>query len=176
MGLLSKYKIRGSAGFSHHVLLPLVAVLLVAGIGGYVMLKSSSAAACSSTTIARNSSNKTCVKSAQTYLKQRGYYKLSIDGKFGNGTYNAARNFQAAKGLCVDGIIGPQTWTSLIKNTKGTCGKKTTPIKPTTNSGSTSSPSTPTCSSGEILTTLTTGSQVCVKSSASSSVSSRDQS
>lgn len=35
---------KNQKGFSHHFLMPVLAVLLVAGIGGYVMLRSSSAA------------------------------------------------------------------------------------------------------------------------------------
>lgn len=37
-------KIHNSKGFSHHLLLPVVAFLLVAGIGGYIMQRGSSAA------------------------------------------------------------------------------------------------------------------------------------
>jgi len=39
-----KMKIRNSSGFSHHLLLPVIAFLLVASIGGYIMQHSSSAA------------------------------------------------------------------------------------------------------------------------------------
>ena len=37
------------------------------------------------------------------------------DGIFGTGTYNAVVAFQKAKGLTVDGIVGPKTWSELTK-------------------------------------------------------------
>jgi hypothetical protein len=36
-----------------------------------------------------------------------------VDGKFGSNTQTAVRNFQAALGLTVDGIVGDQTWSAL---------------------------------------------------------------
>jgi len=37
------------------------------------------------------------------------------DGDFGSGTYNAVVAYQRAKGLTVDGIVGPKTWAELVK-------------------------------------------------------------
>ena len=43
-----------------------------------------------------------------------GYLSASgIDGKFGTATYNAVRQYQASRGLGVDGKVGPQTRTAL---------------------------------------------------------------
>jgi peptidoglycan hydrolase-like protein with peptidoglycan-binding domain len=41
-------------------------------------------------------------------------YGLTVDGSFGSGTVSAARAFQSAHGLGVDGQVGPQTWQMLV--------------------------------------------------------------
>jgi peptidoglycan hydrolase-like protein with peptidoglycan-binding domain len=53
------------------------------------------------------------VKAAQLELNKYGY-GLTVDGSFGANTDSAARAFQSAHGLGVDGQIGPQTWETLI--------------------------------------------------------------
>ena len=52
---------------------------------------------------------------AQTELIQRGYDLGSwgADGKFGNATEKAVKQFQQDWGLKVDGVIGPNTWAML---------------------------------------------------------------
>jgi peptidoglycan hydrolase-like protein with peptidoglycan-binding domain len=57
-------------------------------------------------------SNSDAVRAAQVELNRFGY-GLSVDGDFGSGTDSAARSFQSAHGLGVDGQIGPQTWQTL---------------------------------------------------------------
>jgi len=52
------------------------------------------------------------VKAAQTLLNAKGA-SLNVDGDFGTLTDTAARAFQAANGLTVDGIIGANTWAAL---------------------------------------------------------------
>lgn len=55
------------------------------------------------------------VKHAQERLVVHGY-KLTVDGIFGKNTYNAVREFQAAKKLTIDGIVGKNTLAALDKN------------------------------------------------------------
>jgi peptidoglycan hydrolase-like protein with peptidoglycan-binding domain len=47
------------------------------------------------------------------YLLQYNGQSVTADGVFGASTVTAAKAFQTAKGLGVDGIVGPQTWTAL---------------------------------------------------------------
>lgn len=49
------------------------------------------------------------VRSLQTALQYLGFYNISIDGSFGNGTDTALRNFQKTYGLVVDGFAGQAT-------------------------------------------------------------------
>lgn len=41
--------------------------------------------------------------------------KYGADGKYGQETVNAVKNFQMKNGLSVDGICGPKTWAALLK-------------------------------------------------------------
>lgn len=50
-------------------------------------------------------------KSVKLIQEKLGIY---VDGKFGNGTYMAVRNFQAKHSLTVDGIVGKKTWSKLF--------------------------------------------------------------
>ena len=56
----------------------------------------------------------TGVKWLQDMLNHNGY-ALSVDGEFGNATYNAVTSFQSSKGLEVDGIVGNATKSALKK-------------------------------------------------------------
>jgi N-acetyl-anhydromuramyl-L-alanine amidase AmpD len=54
-----------------------------------------------------------------TYLLQArlaclGYNTNGVDGVFGNGTLNAVKQFQKAKGIVVDGVVGQVTWGKLF--------------------------------------------------------------
>lgn len=51
------------------------------------------------------------LKQWQQRMKDRGW-KLSADGQYGPETAKIARQFQAEKGLDVDGLIGPDTWAA----------------------------------------------------------------
>lgn len=60
-----------------------------------------------------NGNRGTDVVAIQYLLNHRGY-TVAVDGIFGSQTDTAVRSFQAASGLAVDGIVGPQTWSSLV--------------------------------------------------------------
>ena len=54
------------------------------------------------------------VRRLQTWLNDiRGGDLLAEDGEFGPKTEAAVRAYQAAKGLTVDGVVGPKTWQAL---------------------------------------------------------------
>ena len=53
------------------------------------------------------------VKSLQRLLKEAGYFKGSVDGKYGNLTLRAVKRSQWAKGLRGDGIAGEKTMKAL---------------------------------------------------------------
>jgi len=54
-------------------------------------------------------------KDFQTALKKAGYYSGPIDGKIGPKTRKAITDFQAANNLKVDGVVGSQTKSALLK-------------------------------------------------------------
>lgn len=49
------------------------------------------------------------VSTWQAQMRARGW-NISVDGQYGDQSYNVCRQFQAEKGLGVDGLVGPQTW------------------------------------------------------------------
>ncbi|MFG2921433.1 peptidoglycan-binding protein [Streptomyces sp. NPDC048305] len=56
----------------------------------------------------------TDVRTVQYLLRGRGY-SLAVDGSFGTDTHAKVRSFQSSSGLDVDGVVGPQTWSALIR-------------------------------------------------------------
>ena len=61
------------------------------------------------------------VKKVQEWINLWKYYnthwslQIEIDGDFGSITDSAVRQFQAFRGLGIDGVIGPVTWAELVK-------------------------------------------------------------
>ncbi len=65
-------------------------------------------------TAMRNGNRGATVKSAQMQLTSKGY-NTNNDGIMGAATVRSVQNFQQAKGLSVDGVIGPDTWRVLYQ-------------------------------------------------------------
>ena len=63
---------------------------------------------------------------AQDDLNTLGYKTNGLDGIFGSATQNAVREYQRARGLIVDGIVGCNTWRSLQEDVVGTGATNTT--------------------------------------------------
>ena len=81
------------------------------------------------------------VKKSQKLLIALGFLSTSADGKFGPGTEQAVKDFQAAAGLSVTGIIDEATNAALRSDDaphKETEAKETNPPKPELNSSNTS--------------------------------------
>lgn len=106
-------------GVSHHLLLPILAVLVVAGIGGYIMQRSSSAAtkvfvtaggkSCVQRTFAKGSSS-TCVSYAQRMMGMTG---KDVDGAFGSNTRQKLSNATGG-----GTVLNTGTWNTLCKKVK----------------------------------------------------------
>lgn len=70
------------------------------------------------------------VKTVQSRLKELGYYRGRVDGKFGSGSVQALKAFQQAHGLEPDGAAGRDTYKVLFSVTALHAGTTATP-KPT---------------------------------------------
>lgn len=64
------------------------------------------------------------VAELQKRLNQEGY-SLAVDGEFGKETNKAVKDYQKRNGLVVDGIVGQNTWASLLKSPAATPGDST---------------------------------------------------
>ena len=62
----------------------------------------------------RQGSRGQAVAELQYLLNQHGY-RLDQDAIFGSLAQAAVKDYQAHNGLAVDGIVGPQTWTLLLR-------------------------------------------------------------
>ena len=54
-------------------------------------------------------------KKIQAALKKAGFYNGSVDGRIGDRTKEAIRDFQKSNGLKCDGVVGKETWSKLSK-------------------------------------------------------------
>lgn len=62
----------------------------------------------------RNGNKGTQVKVLQWLLNENGFDCGKTDGIFGSKTLSAVKAFQKAKGLSVDGVVGKNTWKSIL--------------------------------------------------------------
>ncbi len=67
-------------------------------------------------TIKKASAAKATTKQIQTALKNAGFYSGPVDGKIGQMTKTAVKEFQKANGLKEDGVVGQQTWSKLSEH------------------------------------------------------------
>jgi peptidoglycan hydrolase-like protein with peptidoglycan-binding domain len=42
-------------------------------------------------------------------------FPVTADGRFGPGTEQAVKDFQTARGLTADGVVGTTTWAALVE-------------------------------------------------------------
>src|SRR5713101_1983249 len=65
----------------------------------------------------RHGSHGEAVRDLHARLASAGFFCAPDDpGEFGDGTTAAVRAFQDARGLRVDGIVGNQTWSTLVES------------------------------------------------------------
>lgn len=63
----------------------------------------------------REGSRGDAVKALQVGLTERGH-KVTADGVFGSGTAKAVKAFQKSASLGQDGVVGPDTWSNLLRS------------------------------------------------------------
>ena len=68
------------------------------------------------------------VKTLQKRLKELGYFKATVDGKFGRDTVKALTAFQEANGLTADGVAGKATYAALFSDNALANGATPTPV------------------------------------------------
>lgn len=62
----------------------------------------------------------------QDCLNTLGFSTRWLDGIFGTNTLSAVQRYQSSRGLVADGIVGCNTWRSLVENVVGSGRTSTT--------------------------------------------------
>jgi peptidoglycan hydrolase-like protein with peptidoglycan-binding domain len=78
----------------------------------------------------RRGSRGTAVSDLQRRLAAARFSPGALDGIFGSQTSAAVRAFQGARGLGVDGVVGPLTWGALLGSAPGFPGGSTPGLPP----------------------------------------------
>lgn len=102
--MLTKQRINGRVVLALALILLLIAASLLAVGAGKVAAAGE---------LLRYGSRGESVRQVQSRLNGLGYWCGTADGIFGVNTRSAVRRFQSAKGLSVDGIVGPKTYSAL---------------------------------------------------------------
>ena len=102
--MLTKQRINGRVVLAFALILLLIAASLLAVGAGKVAAAGE---------LLRYGSRGESVRQVQSRLNGLGYWCGTADGIFGVNTRSAVRRFQSAKGLSVDGIVGPKTYSAL---------------------------------------------------------------
>jgi peptidoglycan hydrolase-like protein with peptidoglycan-binding domain len=93
---------------------PAAAVMTLALTAASVLLTASPANAYANAFFhTQSSGNRGVDVQAIQYLLAHNGFSVDADGVFGPATNTAVRNFQSARGIGVDGIVGPNTWGAL---------------------------------------------------------------
>jgi peptidoglycan hydrolase-like protein with peptidoglycan-binding domain len=83
------------------------------GVAGPFTWKSLQAKAPINKPVLRRPSAGELIMMVQAVLENGGYYKGAVDGEFGVVMETSIKEFQKAKKLTVDGVIGDNTWDAL---------------------------------------------------------------
>jgi peptidoglycan hydrolase-like protein with peptidoglycan-binding domain len=67
--------------------------------------------------VVKNGDKEHPIKTLQHLLRARGH-SVTVDGMFGPKTEAAVKVFQTSRGLSANGIVGPETWTTLVLTVK----------------------------------------------------------
>jgi len=66
---------------------------------------------------------KPSTREIQQALKNAGFYQAAVDGKMGQLTKDAVKEFQRVHGLTDDGVVGKKTWAKLSAYTTLSSGE-----------------------------------------------------
>jgi len=70
------------------------------------------------------------VVNVQAMLTLLGFYTGAIDGEFDESTATAVMKFQEASELVTDGIVGENTWNSLLPSISRVTAQSSSPVTP----------------------------------------------
>ena len=113
---MKKLNIQGAS----HLLVPIVAVVLVAAVGTFMLVASHASTPCRSQNFHPGSKGE-CVKALQLILNigsgdyNAPYKHPKADGKYGAETKAVVLQYQTKFGLSKDGEVGPETWNQICK-------------------------------------------------------------